>query len=364
MLLLDGRMSIIKRGILATPQSTLTTSNQSSFKSNLQPLCKLLSSSFLLFIQLQSLIWIPYTEISFQLSLVIQLLQNISSQMADDLQTQTVFFFLIIEFIYYLLIISVHMFSSITMTTSLPDTLVKTKHWNQFIIDISSPAFVLMYNSSASPVLLVYDPSHNITSSTDLSNNFLFLNDHGIPFLQTSLRNSYHFLNLTLSQLQLTGSPNRQSLFLPMIPSHLFILYLFSKHSVPFYVTSNRGSEFISNFFYSLDIALDMWLYFTSGYHSEGDGQTECMNQTLEQYLYVYCNYQQDNLFELLLLVEFSYNNVSSTTTGVSTFFVNKIYHPNITVHPKCNIASFQAYNFAINLNELQSTLKAKISMV
>jgi len=76
-----------------------------------------------------------------------------------------------------------------------------------------------------------------------------------------------------------------------MIPSHLFILYLFSKHSVPFYVTSNRGSEFISNFFYSLDIALDMWLYFASGYHSEGDGQTECMNQTLEQYLYVYCNY-------------------------------------------------------------------------
>ena len=38
-----------------------------------------------------------------------------------------------------------------------------------------------------------------------------------------------------------------------------------------------------------------MWLHFTSGYYPEGDRQTECMNQTLKQYLHVYCNYQQDN---------------------------------------------------------------------
>jgi len=106
-----------------------------------------------------------------------------------------------------------------------------------------------------------------------------------------------------------------------------------------------------------------MWLHFTSGYHPEGDGQTECTNQILEQYLYVYCNYQQDNWSELLSLTEFAYNNAPSATTGVSPFFANKGYHPNITVHPKCDIASFQAYDFAIDLDELQSILKAKISM-
>ena len=105
-----------------------------------------------------------------------------------------------------------------------------------------------------------------------------------------------------------------------------------------------------------------MWLYFTSGYHPKGDGQTEPTNQTLEQYLYVYCNYQQDNWSELLSLVEFAYNNVLSTTTGVFLFFTNKRYHPNITVHPKHNIASSQACNFTVDLNELQSTLKAEIS--
>jgi len=84
-----------------------------------------------------------------------------------------------------------------------------------------------------------------------------------------------------------------------------------------------------------------MWLHFTLGYYSEGDGQTECMNQTLKQYFHVYCNYQQDNWSELLSLMEFAYNNALSATTGVSPFFANKWYHPNITVHPKHNIASF-----------------------
>ena len=71
----------------------------------------------------------------------------------------------------------------------------------------------------------------------------------------------------------------------------LFIFHVFSKHSIPSYVTSNRGLEFVSNFFRSLGTALNMWLHFTSSYHPEDDGQTKYMNQTLEQYLWVYCNY-------------------------------------------------------------------------
>jgi len=145
--------------------------------------------------------------------------------------------------------------------------------------------------------------------------------------------------------------------------AHLFILHVFSKHGVPSHVTSNRGLEFVSNFFRSLGTALDMRLHFTSGYHSKGDGQTECMNQTLEQYLCVYCNYQQDNWSELLPLVEFAYNNAPSATTSVSPFFTNKGYHPNITVHPKHDIASSQACDFAVDLDELQNALKAEISM-
>jgi len=60
--------------------------------------------------------------------------------------------------------------------------------------------------------------------------------------------------------------------------------------------------------------------------------------------------------------VEFAYNNAPSATTGVSPFFANKGYHLNITVHPKRDIASSRARDFTVDLNELQSTLKAEIS--
>jgi len=120
----------------------------------------------------------------------------------------------------------------------------------------------------------------------------------------------------------------------------LFVFHVFSKHGISSHVTSDRGSEFMSNFFHSLGTALNMQLHFTSGYHPECDEQTKHMNQTLKQYLCVYCNYQQDNWSKLLSLIEFAYNNALSATTCVSPPFTNKGYHPNVTVHPECNIAS------------------------
>ena len=202
------------------PQSTLTTSSSSSLKNNLQPPYKLLSFFFLLFAQLQLWIWTLYIKTSYRLSLVTQLLQNTSLQMAGSLWTQTVYSSSTTEFIYHLLVTSAHAFSSTIMITSLPDILVKTKHWNQSAADTPGLASMLMYNNFASPVSLVCDPSYNVTSPMDLSNNSISLNNHEIPFLWTSLRNFHHSLGLTLSWSQSTGSLSRQSLSLPMTPSH------------------------------------------------------------------------------------------------------------------------------------------------
>ena len=125
---LDGGMSILKGGILAILQSTLTTSNSSSLKNNLWLLYKLLSSFSLLSIQLQSWIWTPYIKISFQPSLVTQLLQNTSPQIASGLWIQMVFSSFITKSMYCLLVTSAHAFSSIIMITSLLNIMVKTKY--------------------------------------------------------------------------------------------------------------------------------------------------------------------------------------------------------------------------------------------
>jgi IS30 family transposase len=71
----------------------------------------------------------------------------------------------------------------------------------------------------------------------------------------------------------------------------LFLIHVFSKHDVPSHVTSDRGTEFVAQFFCSLAELLNITLHFTSGYHPEADGQTEHTNQTLKQYIHMYCSY-------------------------------------------------------------------------
>jgi len=162
---------------------------------------------------------------------------------------------------------------------------------------------------------------------------------------------------------------SKQAIFIPTHDAitsaelaHLFMTYVFSKHGVSSYVTSDHGFEFVSHFFRSLGTALDMRLHFTSGYYPEANGQVEWTNQILEQYFCVYCNYQQNNWLELLPLAEFAYNNAPSTTTGVSPFFTNKGYYPNLIVYPEQDIASSCACDFIIDLDKLQSILKEEIA--
>jgi hypothetical protein len=161
---------------------------------------------------------------------------------------------------------------------------------------------------------------------------------------------------------------SKQGVFIPTVDTitsaqlaELFVLHIFSKHGVPSHCTSDRGSEFVSHFFRSLGTALDMRLHFTSGYHPQADGQTERVNQTLEQYLRTFCNFQQDNWSSLLPLAEFAYNNAPNETTGISPFFANKGYHPNLTVHPERDMASARARDFAVDLGELHENLKLHI---
>ena len=77
----------------------------------------------------------------------------------------------------------------------------------------------------------------------------------------------------------------KQAIFIPAHDTitftdlaRLFGLQVFSKHNVSSHVISDKGLEFVSNFFQSLGTALNIWLHFTSGYHPEGDGQTERTN--------------------------------------------------------------------------------------
>jgi len=162
-------------------------------------------------------------------------------------------------------------------------------------------------------------------------------------------------MNILVMVDQLT----KQALFIPTIRSlnaamlaELFIKHVFSKHGVLSHVTSDWGMEFVSKFFRSLANALDIKLHFTSGYHPEADGQTECTNQTLKQFLRIYCNYKQSDWSQLLPLAKFIHNNTLSSTTDVSPFYTNKGYHPKMYLQVENSTQIMEANSFVTDCHK------------
>ena len=75
-----------------------------------------------------------------------------------------------------------------------------------------------------------------------------------------------------------------------------------------------RSAEFTKEIYRLLGIKLAA----TTVYHPQGDGQTERINQELEQFLRLFINQRQDDWDDLLLFAEFQYNNhIHSTTQNV-----------------------------------------------
>ncbi|MBW0586472.1 hypothetical protein O181_126187, partial [Austropuccinia psidii MF-1] len=103
--------------------------------------------------------------------------------------------------------------------------------------------------------------------------------------------------------------------------AHLFIKNIFSKHGLPSSIVSDRGSLFVSSFWANLCQQLKISRDLSTAYHPETDGQTERVNQILEQYLWMYVSYHQDDWNTWLPLAEFAYNNSDHSSTKQSPFF-------------------------------------------
>ena len=111
--------------------------------------------------------------------------------------------------------------------------------------------------------------------------------------------------------------------------ARLFVDYIVRLHGLPESLVSDRGTIFTSQFWKSLSQILGIKGRLSTAFHPQTDGQTERMNQIIEQYLRIYCNYQQDDWLSHLSLAEFAYNNAFQSTTRCSPFYTNYGYHPN-----------------------------------
>ena len=91
-------------------------------------------------------------------------------------------------------------------------------------------------------------------------------------------------------------------------------------HGVPKKIVSDRGTQFTSRFWERLHSSLDTKLNFSSAYHPQMDGQTERINQILEDMLRACALKDGQSWDKNLPYAEFSYNNSYQASLKMSPF--------------------------------------------
>ena len=94
-------------------------------------------------------------------------------------------------------------------------------------------------------------------------------------------------------------------------------------------------------------------------YYSQTNGQTERMNQKLEQYLRVFINHRQEQQLDWLGPVEFIYNNKIHLATKVLPFKANYSQDPRIGFEEKRKGKYKVAGKFVEKMQKIQEKAKA-----
>ena len=102
--------------------------------------------------------------------------------------------------------------------------------------------------------------------------------------------------------------------------AQIFVKEIVILHGIPGRIISDRDAKFTSKFWTTMFQSLDTLLSLSSAYHPETDGQTERVNQVIEDMLRSYCSQQPCLWLKYLPLVEFAYNSLPHKNLGMSPF--------------------------------------------
>ncbi len=108
----------------------------------------------------------------------------------------------------------------------------------------------------------------------------------------------------------------------------LLIKYLFVRFGLPTKMISDRDPRFASKLMQEMCDIVGVKQNISTAYHPRMDGQSECSNQWVEQYLRFYVNKRQDNWCTYLPMVEFAHNSWPHKITRKSPFELLMGYNP------------------------------------
>lgn len=143
----------------------------------------------------------------------------------------------------------------------------------------------------------------------------------------------------------------------------VFTREVISKFGVPEQIISDRDKLFTSHFWEELCQMLQIKRAMSTSYHPQTDGQTERMNQTMEQYLRLYVNDDQDDWASLLPQAALAYNATKQTTIGMSPYYANFGKEPRLSVDQE-DYCPTEATLFADNLQSLHEQLRSDVEFL
>ncbi len=145
--------------------------------------------------------------------------------------------------------------------------------------------------------------------------------------------------------------------------TYLFNKHVVADHGMPEEVITDRGSLFKAAYWKTYLAKQGAKGKMSTSFHPETDGQTERMNQAVEQYIRFYANKLQSNWVELLPTAQLALNSAVSSTTKVSPHYANKGYEPVAHRDPKdIESTSVDAEGKARKLQELHKELSDRIA--
>ena len=105
--------------------------------------------------------------------------------------------------------------------------------------------------------------------------------------------------------------------------ARLFWDNVWKLHGLPESMVLDRGPQFAAELTKEVNRMLGIETRLSMTFHPQMDGQTEQMNQELEQYLWFFVEYRQKDWPEWLVSAEFAVNNKIHTATKVLPFMAN-----------------------------------------
>ena len=94
-------------------------------------------------------------------------------------------------------------------------------------------------------------------------------------------------------------------------------------HGLPDLIVINRGCLFTLKFWLLLCYFFGIKQRLYTTFQPQIDDQTERQNSIIEAYLWVFVNFEQNDLAQFFLMAKFAYNNAKNASTGHILFELN-----------------------------------------